>query len=164
MNPGTGTDSKNKHKINSPPENVGMQEKWGIPKLNNPASPDWNKRKLLLAEIKIEWVLMASFKKHSLMSMLDYCQFNEWSQIFVLRIMSIKFLVSFFTLWAFSGRVLELLINSEKSSTPPTFEENAEIFLCLRFSITQGHDPPSLNLKFASSILYFENNRSSSRS
>jgi len=39
------------------------------------------------------------------------------------------------------GRVNELLINSEKASTPPVFGENVERFLCLRFSITHTHDP-----------------------
>ena len=39
-----------------------------------------------------------------------------------------------------SGRVHELLINSEKASTSPVFEENVERFLCLRFSITHTHD------------------------
>jgi len=39
------------------------------------------------------------------------------------------------------GRVLELLINFKKASTSPTFEENVERFLCLRFSITHTHDP-----------------------
>ena len=38
------------------------------------------------------------------------------------------------------GRVLELLINSKKASTSLVFEENAERFLCLRFSITHTHD------------------------
>jgi len=38
-----------------------------------------------------------------------------------------------------SGRVLELLINSEKTSTDLTFEENAERFLCSLFSVTRGH-------------------------
>ena len=39
------------------------------------------------------------------------------------------------------GRVRELLINSEKASASPIFEENVERFSCIRFSITHGHDP-----------------------
>ena len=38
------------------------------------------------------------------------------------------------------GRVRELLINSEKASASPIFEENVERFSCIRFSITHGHD------------------------
>lgn len=37
------------------------------------------------------------------------------------------------------GRVLELMINSEKTSTTPAFEENTERFLCSQFSVTHGH-------------------------
>jgi hypothetical protein len=43
------------------------------------------------------------------------------------------------------GRVHELLINSEKVSTPPVFEENVWRFLCLWFSITHTHDPYLIN-------------------
>jgi len=32
------------------------------------------------------------------------------------------------------------LINYEKASISPVFEENVERFLCLRFSITHTHD------------------------
>jgi len=39
-----------------------------------------------------------------------------------------------------SGHVRELLINSEKTSTTPAFEENAERVLCSRFSVARGHD------------------------
>jgi len=38
------------------------------------------------------------------------------------------------------GCVHKLLINSEKASTSPVFEENVERFLCLRFSINHTHD------------------------
>ncbi len=42
------------------------------------------------------------------------------------------------------GRVLELLINSKKTSTSILFEENVERVLCLWFSIIHAHYP---NLK-----------------
>ena len=42
--------------------------------------------------------------------------------------------------WEELGRVRELLINSEKASASPIFEENVERFSCIRFSITHGHD------------------------
>jgi hypothetical protein len=32
------------------------------------------------------------------------------------------------------------LINSEKASASPIFEENVERLSCIRFSITHGHD------------------------
>ena len=44
-----------------------------------------------------------------------------------------------------AGRVRELLINSEKASASPIFEENVERFSCLRFSITHGHDLRAFN-------------------
>jgi len=44
-----------------------------------------------------------------------------------------------FTLFLFLGRVRELLIISEKTSTTPTFEVNAKRFSCSRFSVTYGH-------------------------
>jgi hypothetical protein len=49
-----------------------------------------------------------------------------------------------------SGRVHESLINSEKTSTPPAFEENSEIFLRSRFSVIHVHDLMSkiLNIEF----------------
>jgi len=37
------------------------------------------------------------------------------------------------------GRVLELVINSEKTSATPAFEENTERVLCSQFSVTHGH-------------------------
>jgi hypothetical protein len=39
------------------------------------------------------------------------------------------------------------LINSEKASASPTFEENVERFSCIRFSITHGHDLLIVNKK-----------------
>jgi uncharacterized membrane protein len=46
------------------------------------------------------------------------------------------------------GRVRELLINSEKASASPIFEENVERFSCIRFSITHGHDRKILEGKY----------------
>jgi hypothetical protein len=46
------------------------------------------------------------------------------------------------------GRVRELLINSEKASASPIFEENVERFSCIRFSITHGHDPKMKTASF----------------
>jgi hypothetical protein len=54
--------------------------------------------------------------------------------------------VTFMKFKSKSGRVRELLINSEKASASPIFEENVERFSCIRFSITHGHDPKSLYL------------------
>ena len=42
------------------------------------------------------------------------------------------------------GRVLELLINSKKTSTSPIFKENVERFLCLRF-FNNSHPRPNHN-------------------
>jgi hypothetical protein len=39
-----------------------------------------------------------------------------------------------------SGRVHELLNNSEKAIISPVFEENVAGFLCLRFSIARTND------------------------
>lgn len=44
-----------------------------------------------------------------------------------------------FTLFLFLGRVRELLIISEKTSTTPAFGVNAKRSSCSRFSVTYGH-------------------------
>ena len=59
------------------------------------------------------------------------------------------FLIAFKS-YTFHGRVHELLINPEKTSTSSVFEENVERFLCLRFSITRVHDLYSLDYLFHS--------------
>jgi hypothetical protein len=40
-----------------------------------------------------------------------------------------------------SGRIHGLLINFEKVSMPPVFEENVDRFVCFKFSTAYGHDP-----------------------
>jgi hypothetical protein len=42
--------------------------------------------------------------------------------------------------------VRELLIDSEKTSTTPTFEENTERLLCSLFSVTREYDQVSKSL------------------
>ena len=61
--------------------------------------------------------------------------------------------ISYFLIRKLSGRVHELLINSEKASTAPVFEGNVERFLCLWFSITHTHDQLSVEFEKSTNVL-----------
>ncbi|MDR3596562.1 hypothetical protein [Clostridium sp.] len=68
-----------------------------------------------------------------------------WKNKVNMQILLIMWLANFLigtylVLFSILGRVRELLINSEKASASPIFEENVERFSCIRFSITHGHD------------------------